>query len=148
MSSALDKVIAIHNMNLPYEICEQINSYCFYDEYHVNVKNSKHVSHIKIKNSFCGHSNNGDWGQWWFCANGDNDTSIETQFQATYCSKCGNYVHSNNIDIAANRSICNCDGVFQVNQQVETDQLYWLDTESELDPIETAYAAWREDSYW
>ena len=108
MSEALlEKIIAIHNLKLPRELCDHINSFSFYDEYQANLKNLKISSHEKIKYSFHGQAIMGKWGQWWFEASRSN-TLPERQFQACYCRDCGNYVRSNNIHVIATRSICSC----------------------------------------
>lgn len=146
MYTVLEKVIAIHNIRLPYDLCEHINSFCFYDKYQIKVREWKNILHEKIKNSFSGYSYgygygiDGEWGQWWFQAS-DYNRIVEPQFQASNCIKCGNYMRSNNFNVAANRSICIC------ILQEQTDGLYWIESESLIDPIETMYAEWREE-YW
>lgn len=148
--SVLNKVIAIHNLDIPYELCDHINSFCFYDEYQAKVKNLKKILNQKISSSFCGNANS---GHWWFEAAvyDESNSSHETQFQASNCTRCGNYTHGNNFALAANNSICICNETNLQNIGLtyyeETQEgLYWINDDSEVDPIETAYAEWRE--YW
>lgn len=153
-ATVLDKVISIHNLGLPYEICDHINSFCFYDKYQANVLKLKKILNKKIATSFCGNANGCDW--WFEAAAYDESNSFhEAQFQAGNCSRCGNYTHGNNYTVAANNIICICNETNLQNiglnyyEQLE-EGLYWIDDESEVDPIETAYAEWNEywNSYW
>jgi len=161
-SSVINKVITIHNMNLPYELCEHIISFCFYDEYQAKLKNIKKILNKQISSSFSGNENNGDWWQWWFEAGVYYESSEkhETQFQAGNCIRCGNYTRGNNFALAANNSICICNDFhyqdmdltfypsnYEQLQEGLLDGLYWIDNEINIDPIETSYAEWREEYF-
>lgn len=150
MSAIIDKVIALHNLKLPYEIVEEINRCCFYDDLEVAARNAKEIANRKIRTAFQGHFN---FGMWCFHAGYYNAEFHEPQFQASNCTTCGNYYHGNNIDDAAPRSICVCidaDHIFLLHQeeqdaQEEPDDIYWIDDDSVVDPAETEYAEGRQD---
>lgn len=144
--TVLDKVIAIHSICLPYEVCNEINSFCFYDKYQSNIKKIKNVLHRKIKYSFHGFQG----GHWWFEAawyEDDEYQTHETQLQATNCIECGNYTNGNNFAVAADRCICTCNAIIHVNAEEEQEGLYWIGTESEVDPIESAFNDYRYYEY-
>jgi hypothetical protein len=167
MSVLIDKVVAIHNIGLPYDIAEEINGYCFHDHVQVSARKAKKIVNWKIDTSL-----NGWWGnngQWWFSGGffhsipAEHDdwptgTYTERQFQCSFCIKCGNYIGEYlPYDYAPPAIICTCNN-HQMQLQVieepeqhaqqDPDDLYWIETESELDPIETAYAQWRDDYYY
>lgn len=164
MNTLINKVMTIHNIGLPYDIAQEINGYCFYDHVQVSVRNAKKMVHWKIHTSM-----NGWWGNghWWFSAgfylnipvqhlSEPEGTYTERQFQCRFCMKCGNYINEYlPYEYAPPAIICLCSNrqmplVSDAEQyaQQDPDDLYWIETESELDPIETAYAQWRDDYYY
>jgi hypothetical protein len=163
MSAVIDKVIALHNLQLPYDVVEEINRCCFYDKIEVGARNAKEIANRKIRTAF---HDRYYFGQWWFQAGYyDTDAEIhEPQFQSSNCTTCGNYYHGNNIADAAPTSICVCivadhnigwqpeddpqqDAEEEPEQhaQQEPDDIYWIDDDSIVDPDETAYAEGRND---
>jgi hypothetical protein len=113
MSAVTDKVITLHQLNLPYEMIETINSYCFYDYAQVRfnelLRTLKSDIIRKIENSMKGYEED---GQWWFMAdvfeNYTNDTNNERQFNGANCIICGNYYNANNYTIIPYNSKCHC----------------------------------------
>ena len=159
MSTIIAKVIAIHNLGLPYDIAEEINGYCFYDYLQVSTRKAKKIVNWKINTSTQGWCTD---GHWWFSAGfyphipvDENDSAFcegfftEQQFRCDYCTKCGNYIAEYIPTYAPPSIICACNTHIQEHHaHEEPDDIYWVETESELDPIETAYTQWCEDYYW
>ena len=164
MTALIDKVIAVHNIGLPYDIADEINGYCFYDHVQVSARKAKNIVNFKISTSLYEWYDNGhrhsSAGFFYSIPDEDDDwpmgTYTEQQFQCSFCMKCGNYIEQYLIIRQPPSAIvCVCSNhqtqlMFDMEQdaQQEPDDLYWIETETELDPIETAYAQWRDDYYY
>lgn len=110
MSALLDKVLVLHQLGLPYDVVNYINSFRFYDQHQLQLRHNKLAVNRKIQRAFNGHH---VAGQWWFCAgfytiDNDEDETFEVQFQASNCKRCGNYMNGNNFYTASSRCICTC----------------------------------------
>jgi hypothetical protein len=145
MSAVIDKVIALHQLNIPYEIVEEINSFCFYDEMQAKAKKIKNDVHQKIVDAFIGNEIN---GQWWFQAGvfDQDNVSHENQFQGMNCLQCGDYISANNMDYSATNVICLC-LYFQpyTFYNPNENDTHWIENEQELDPIQSEYDDFRYD---
>jgi len=140
MTSVLDKVIAMHQLDLPYEIVETINEYCFYDEYQVKIKTLKNDVHRKFKYSFYGNDKSGIW---WFSIAGNESEIHDKHFNGLNCTRCGNYIQSNNLLYIQNKITCICNMQMNNNQ----NEYYWDLLEDEIDPIQSEYDDFRYDYY-
>ena len=101
MSFILEKVLALHQTGLPYDVVQYINSFLFYDQHQHQVRYNKLVVNKKIKDAYNGQF----YGQWWFYTFSD---AKAPQFQASCCRLCGNYFHGNNFYNASSKCICTC----------------------------------------
>ena len=134
MTSLLDKVLALHQVGLPYDVVNHINSFRFYDQQQLQLRHNKFAVNRKIKRSFNGNELN---GHWWFCAgfyaiDNDEEQSFEVQFQASNCKRCGNYNAGNNFATASSNCICTC---FLGHYHVPTIDDNQFDTEVDDYPL-------------
>ena len=110
MSSLLDKVLALHQVGLPYDVANHINSFRFYDQDQLILRHNKLAVNRKFQRAFNGYETN---GHWWFCAgfyavDNDEEETFEVQFQASNCKRCGDYIAGNNFATASLNCICDC----------------------------------------
>lgn len=95
-----NKVWLIRQLHLPIELADEISSYCFYDPEVSNIRN-KLRSIVEVFSYPLKHGRT-ILGEWWFLAKYG-----EKQFQAHNCTRCGNYIVTNNYDIT-DRVLCEC----------------------------------------
>lgn len=100
--SVLEKVYLLRQLNLPFDIVEEINNFVFYNYECANnrviMRNILNVIKKPIMDGFDPNT-----GHWYFWAD-----EHENQFQGSNCLKCGNYYNSNNLSVASDKVICHC----------------------------------------
>jgi hypothetical protein len=119
---SITKQLCINQLNLPFELINEIKEFCFYDikswEMMNFIKNKKRRIHDIFENATISRANPYDlyvydentdeqWAFWTF----DEDDGPNKQFQAFNCKCCGNYkVFENDIIFHTDKIICYCVG--------------------------------------
>lgn len=107
-----NKVWLIRQLNLPIELIDEISNYCFYDQEMTNTRNKfRDITEVFNSPLINGRGYN---GQWWFWAEYG-----EKQFEAHNCTRCGNYIITNNYD-TTDSVLCSC--IYRENTDSEEDE--------------------------
>lgn len=112
MSEIIKKQLLINAINLPQDILSIIKDYVFNDtnKYMVKIKKKKNITLTQIKSTiYSGKNinNNFDERCWIFWY--ENDEKCP-QFQAYFCTKCGNYINLSSLTYDTILKImCDCD---------------------------------------
>lgn len=102
-----NKVWLLRQVKLPHDIVEEICGYIFHDQYAASIREKKQNTISAFKTHLVnGAANN---GHWWFWAG-----QHEMQFQANNCPRCGNYIFTNNDEVATN-ILCSCQETYYNN---------------------------------
>ncbi len=111
-STIVKKQLIINKINLPQDILNIIKDYAFYDtnKYMVKIKKKKNITLTQINSTvYSGKhiDNNFDRRCWIFWYKNDEKCP---QFQAYFCTKCGNYINLSSL-VYDNilKIICDCD---------------------------------------
>jgi hypothetical protein len=117
--NSIVKQMCINSMNLPYDVLNEIKSYCFYDtkswELMNFIKYKKQRICYLFKNATISRANPYDlflhdentderWVFWTF----DDDDGPNKQIQSLTCKFCGNYKIIANENYYTNKIICHC----------------------------------------
>jgi hypothetical protein len=101
-----EKVFLLRQLNLPFDMIEEINGLCFYDKEstntRINMRNILNVIKTPLMNGF--DRNTGHWHFW-----ADNN---ENQFQSQNCVRCGNYIYIIHYNT---KLMCNCQNFHNLN---------------------------------
>jgi hypothetical protein len=118
---SITKQLCINQLNLPFELINEIKEFCFYDikswEMMNFIKNKKRRIHDIFKNATISRANpydlyvyDGNTDQQWVFWTFDEDDGPNKQFQAFNCKCCGNYKVIANEIYYTNKVICYCVG--------------------------------------
>jgi hypothetical protein len=146
--NSIAKQMCINSMNLPYDVLNEIKSYCFYDtkswETITFIKYKKQRICYLFKNATISRANPHDvyfhnentdeqWAFWTF----DEDDGPNKQFQAYNCKCCGNYKLISNEFNIINKISCQCNNdyddlpdLISINSDDEESEFDDLDDDS------------------
>lgn len=100
MSHVFEKVFLLRQLNLPFDMIEEINSMCFYDRETTNTRTTmRNILCVIKKPVMNGFSDTGEWCFW--------ADEHENQFQGQNCLRCGNYSYAYYANTSTNL-ICHC----------------------------------------
>ena len=139
---SITKQLCMNQLNLPFELINEIKGFCFYDikswEMMNFIKNKKRRIHDIFENATISRANPYDlyvydentdeqWVFWTF----DEDDGPNKQFQAFNCKCCGNYkVFENDIIFHTDKIICYCIGDIEDDYDDEDDEFQFMDDDS------------------
>ena len=115
MSEIIKKQVVINRIKLPYEVLSVVKDYIFNDnvKYMSKIKKKKNIILTQINNTaYSGKNRDNDFslnfgGSWHFWI--ENDENCR-QFQAYFCTKCGNYQYLSSLTYDGILKImCDCD---------------------------------------
>lgn len=130
-TNVANKVWLIRQIKLPIELTDEISSYCFYDKEMTNTRNKLRT----IVDVFASPLINGrgNYGEWWFWAEYG-----ERQFQAHNCTRCSNYIITNNY-ATTDSVLCSC--IYREDTDSEDDD---GPTIEDIENEEQEYRTYRE----